>query len=86
MLEIIYIYDSDDTSLINYQLNLTKSTHYNSQYLKILHFDNIIIHSLSEYIDNWKNLEYFYVSHTYWNTWPNNFNKLNKISYLKLTI
>ena len=79
-LELFYISDT----IQRYSVNLTKSSHYNSKYLRVLHAENIVIHSLSEYIDNWSNLEYFAAYQVFWPNWPENFKKLNKISYLQL--
>lgn len=81
MLEILRITDENAAS---FSINLNDSYHYNSEYLKILHLENIEVTSLGHSIDNWKYLEYFYLSHAYFIKWPDSFNALNKISFFKL--
>ena len=81
MLEILRI---TDDNVLRFSLNLSRSYHYNSVYLKILHLENIEITSLGNSIDNWKYLEYFYLSHAHFIDWPQSFDKLEKMSFFKL--
>ena len=81
MLEILHITDNS----ARMSISLTDSKHYNSIHLKILHFENIAVTGLGDNIDKWKNLEYFYISHSYFQYWPESFENLNKISFLKLS-
>ena len=80
MLETLYIVDDTKRNSIN----LTESHHYNSKFLKILHLEGISVGSLGDGIENWKNLEYFYVSRAHWSYWPNDFNQLNQLSYFSI--
>ena len=80
MLEILYI--SDDSA--RFTISLNDSKHYNSEYLKILHLNEIKVNSLGIGIENWVNLEYFYISHAHFDEWPSSFDKLNKIAFFKL--
>ena len=80
MLETVYI--TDDKARIEIWLNA--SSHYNAEYLRILHLDQIKVKTLGENIDKWKNLEYLYISHAHFNNWPHSFSKLNKISFLQM--
>ena len=85
MLEIVVI--NDDTSHrlnIRFGVNLTHNYHYNSKYLKILHLDNIELRNFGDGIKNWQDLEYIHASHAHIKSWPNGFNQLNKLRYLKL--
>ena len=81
MLETLYIIDEAQ----RYAVNLTDSHHYNTEHLKILHLEGIAVESLANHIENWKNLEYFSITKTHWHHWPENFNKLHKISYLAIS-
>ena len=82
MLELLYIRDNSSLSLVRITLNET--FHYNSKYLTALHIENIIVDELTNDVGNWKEMEYFYITHAHWHGWPSNFGKLNKISYLYL--
>ena len=81
MLQVVYITDANKDGI---GINLTQSDHYSAKYLKILHLDEIRLNGLSNDVSNWKNLEYLYLSHAHFPSWPNGFNSLNKIGYLKL--
>ena len=80
MLEILYIIDD----IARFGISLNGSNHYNTVHLRMLHLSEIKIRSLGNDIKNWKNLEYFYISHSHFEQWPSTFDQLNKISFFKL--
>ena len=82
MLEIVVIIDDDVNT--RFRINLTNTDDYNLKYLKIFHLDEIELHNFGGAMENWQNLEYLSISHTHIKTWPNGFNQLNNLRYLKL--
>ena len=85
MLETIFITDGNDNTVkAAIDISLNFSVHYNAVHLKILHLDAVNVNILGESISKWKNLEYLYISHTHFTNWPQAFNKLNKLSFLRL--
>ena len=80
MLELLYITDGQ----ARFSVNLTSKSHYSAKYLKILHLSAVTINTITEDIDSWSNLEYLHCTRAHWQSWPENFEKINKLSYLHL--
>ena len=81
MLEALYISDDNDA---RFTISLNNISHYNAIHLKILHLEEVRVSSLGTQINRWNELEYLYISHAHFSQWPQNFQDLDKISFLKL--
>ena len=80
MLEILHIIDNIPRS----EINLTTPDHYSAVNLKIVHLENIQINGMANDVQKWKNLEYVYFSHAHFSNFPETFDDLTKLSFLKL--